>query len=157
MIFYGTLDGSNNRSKIAMAAFMVAASVGAIWWGGLMTACGQVDQLSLLAEAEFYDLRQTYGLLSPGELFLFEVAGPLTCPARLGGPFLLTGWNYVLCLLSTGGNLLLLTWIGHLSRRMLVGNGPTLRRALPVVGVLLLYVAPVIVRATVKLLQRGSG
>jgi hypothetical protein len=155
MMFYCVFDAGKHRSSIVLPAFVAVASVGVVWWGGIMMACWHSDLSSLLVNALSYDMRRQYAVESSAELFLFEVAGPLTCPALLNGPLLLTGWNYLWCLLSSSGVIALWTWVGHLFSRVLAEDRRSLKLSLATLG-LLLYIAPVIFRATMRVAQHST-
>ena len=155
VMFYCVFDAGKHRGSIVLPGLVVAASVGAVWWSGVMMACGHSDLASLLVKALSYDMRRQHAIESPAELFLFEVVGPLTCPAQLEGPVLLVGWSFVWCLLSTISVIALLTCVGHMATQTVVQKGTAIRVALSLIAGLI-YVAPVIVRLIVRIAHHAS-
>jgi hypothetical protein len=152
LLLDGVVRCRERTGEAVWSAFLGAVSVGAIWWGGVLLFCGRGDYVSLLVKAAIYDVRSGFGRVSPGEGFLFEVVGPLTCPALLSGPLVLTGWDFAGCLLSSMWVIALLTWIGHLMRRGRGKGGPVLQRLLLTIG-MVLYIAPCIVRTALRIGQ----
>jgi hypothetical protein len=150
-----SVDSGGHRSHLVLLAATVAIGVGGVWWVGVMMRFRHIGPATVALEVILDNLERPYAVESTEELIMHEVVGPLTCPALLGGPFLLTRWHFVWCLASTAGIIILWSWIGH----VLIGNnsqrGKVLRFTLALAGVVF-YIVPVVIRSALRILQHTT-
>ena len=157
MSYYRVLGANGeHRSHIAVLPSILALTVGVLWWVSILVSLRHTEFASYLSSSSVYNMSHAHGVESLGELILYEVIGPLTCPLLLSGPILLTRWNFVWNILSTIGVIMLWSWIGQLLTQLSPPSGRRHRIALAFGGALL-YTVPVLVRSIYRMLQQTAS
>ena len=141
--------------RVNWGAVILAAGftlvVATIWWLGLCETYWQIEPAAASYEQLSWTAAQEPGGQSPVEMILLEFIGPFTCPLKLQGSHTLQGWDFLWTGLSTALVMATLTWVVRRTEADLdTSKKFNTRQFLLIVGWVLLYLSPVIIRAILR-------
>jgi hypothetical protein len=134
------------RRQEAVAVTVVPLAVGIAWWTGLVVTFWSQDPLEALTHVTGYSLRWQLGGETLGEMMLYGVLGPLTCPFTPSGPCSLKGWNFLWTAASTAAIMLFLASATKTLAWLNQKPAPRRRKSVAVFVFALIYISPLLIR-----------
>jgi hypothetical protein len=72
-----------------------------IWWSGIFFMFRGSEPLEVILDVSMFRIESQFGSSTLWDELLFNFVGPIVGPFQFHGPILLSGWQFVLTLLST--------------------------------------------------------